>query len=79
MKSQMCNLDLTMQVQCKLYYQLYELHKMDQPIVVATSLILGGVDFVYSAIPNPLQQTAQNGGVSYETVYRLPRPCPWHN
>ena len=46
----------------KPHYQLYELHEMDQPIIVATSLILGGAGFMYSAIPNPLQKTALSNG-----------------
>ena len=63
---------------CKLYYQLYKLHKMDQPIIVATSLILGGAGLVYSAIPNPLQQTALNYGESHMTTSKLPKLWPWH-
>ena len=39
----------------KLHYQIYKVYEMDQPIVVATSLILGGAGFVYLALPNPLQ------------------------
>ena len=54
-------------------YQLYELHKMDQPIVVTTSLILGGTGFVYLAICNPLQQIALNVGESYKNASRLPK------
>ena len=57
----------------KLHYQLYELHEMNQPIIDATSLILGGAGFVYSAIPNPLQKTALNGSKSHKTAYRLPK------
>ena len=44
----------------KPHYQLYELHKMGQPTIVTTSLLLGDVSFVYSAIPNPLQKTPLN-------------------
>ena len=44
---------------------------MDQPIIVTTSLILGGAGFVYLAIPNPLQKTALNGGESHKTASRL--------
>ena len=46
---------------------------MNQPIIAATFLILGGAGFVYSAIPNPLHQTALNGGKSYKTASRLPK------
>ena len=62
----------------KLYCQLYELHKMDQPIVIITSLILGGTGFLYSEIPNPLKQTALNGGKSHKTAFKLPKLWPWH-
>ena len=57
----------------KLYYQLYEVQEMDQPIIVANSLILGGTGFMYSAIPNPLQKTALSNGESYKTDSRLPK------
>ena len=62
----------------KLHYQLYELHKMDQPIVVATSLILRGAGFVYLVIPNPLQKTLLSGGESCKAAFRLPKLWPWH-
>ena len=54
----------------KQYYQFYELHKIDQPIIVITFLSLGGSGFVYSAIPNPLQITALNIGESHKTAFR---------
>ena len=57
----------------KLHYQLYKLHKIHQPMIVATSLILGGAGFVYSAIPSPLQKTALSDGKSYKTASRLPK------
>ena len=60
----------------KLHYQPYELNKMDQIIIVITSLILGSAGFVYSAMPNPLQQTALNGGKNHKTSSRLLRLWP---
>ena len=51
---------------------------MDQPIILTTSLILGDAGFVYSAILNPLQKTALNGGKSLKTASRLPKLWPWH-
>ena len=51
---------------------------MDQPIIVTTSLIQGCAGFMYSAIPNPLQQTALNGGESPKTAFRQPKLWPWH-
>ena len=57
----------------KPWYQLYKLQEIDQPTIVATSLIPRGVDFMYLAIPNPLQQSALNGGISYKTASRPPR------
>ena len=51
---------------------------MDPPIIVATSLILGGVGFMYSEIPNPMQQTALNGGDIYKTASRQNKLWPWH-
>ena len=62
----------------KPYYKLYELHKMDQPTIFATSLILGGAGFMYSAIPYLLEQTVLNGGKSHKTASRLPKLYPWH-
>ena len=62
----------------KLHYQLYELHEMDQPIIVATSLILGSAGFMYLAILNPLQKTVPNGGESHKTASRLPKLWSWH-
>ena len=57
----------------KLNYQLYELHEIDQAIIVIISLILGGAGFMYSAIPNPLRQTTLNGGESHKTAHKLPK------
>ena len=54
-------------------YQLYELHKMNQSIILATSLILGGAGFVYSAIPNTLPKTALHSVKSHKTASRLPK------
>ena len=62
----------------KLHYQLYELHEIDQPIIVKTSLSLGGEDFVYLVIPNPMQKTALSDGESHKTASRLPKLWPWH-
>ena len=61
----------------KLHYQFYKLYEMHQPIIVTTSLILGGAVFIFSAIPNPLQQTELNSGKSYKTASRLPKLWPW--
>ena len=62
----------------KLYYQLYELHEMDQPIIVIAFWILGGAGFMYAAIPSPLQKTVLNGGESHKTASRLPKLWPRH-
>ena len=51
---------------------------MDQTIVVSTSLILRGAGLMYSAITNPLKQTALNGGKSYKTTSRQPKLWPWY-
>ena len=55
----------------KQHYQLHELHGKGQPIIIATSLILGGAGFVYLAIPNPQKQTALNPGESHKSTSRL--------
>ena len=62
----------------KLHYQLYKLHKMDQPIIVTIPLILGGTGFVYLAIPNPPQKTELINRKSHKTASRLPKLWPWH-
>ena len=60
-------------------YRLYKLHKMDQPTIVTTVLILGAAGFVYLAIPNLLKKTELNGGKSHKTASGLPKLWPWHS
>ena len=67
-----------MQVQYNSHCKLYELHEMDQPIIVVSFLSLGGTGFVYSAIPSPLMQTALNRGENHKTTSTLPKLWPWH-
>ena len=58
----------------KPWYQPYELHEVHQSTSVKTRLIPGGVDFVYTGIPNPIWQVELNGRVSYRIATKLPRP-----
>ena len=63
----------------KQHYKLYELHSMDQPIVVAAFLILLGVaGFMWSAIPNTLQKIALSNSESHKTASRLLKLWAWH-
>ena len=51
---------------------------MDKSTIIMTSLILGGAGLMYSAVTNPLKQTALNGSESHKTTSSLMRLWTWY-